>query len=450
MLNKIRKYIEKNELLIPEGKIIVGLSGGADSVVLLYVLKELGYECLAAHCNFHLRRKESNRDEAFVSQLTTDWNIPLFKTDFRTTSIARTRKISIEMAARDLRYDWFEKLRKEQNAQAICVGHHQDDNVETVLMNLIRGTGIKGMTGMRPKNEWVIRPLLAFSKQEIMTMIEENALPYVTDSTNLQSDVVRNRIRLELMPLLRSINPAVDDSIIRTIENMNEAYRAYWATIELFIPVVFDEKKNSIDKSQLKACEAPEALLYEILKKFDFIPDVIREIYASLDAQSGVEFHSQTHRLIKDRDKFLIRPLCKPKQPQSQSQPDESFLISSNKKLLFTGAPVKLEFQRRKKNTRLKINPDQKMAYLDADKMVFPLKLRRWKKGDRFQPLGMNGYQKLSDFFNNNKFTIDEKENTWVLTSGKDETIVWILGWRIDNRYKITDQTNNVFILKVL
>ena len=437
MLDRIRKYIEKHQLLNPDEKIIVGLSGGADSVALLFILKELSYNCIAAHCNFHLRGEESDRDEQFATQLTADWNISLFKKNFDTVSIASERKISIEMAARDLRYEWFEELRKEQNAQAVCVAHHRDDNVETLLINLMRGTGINGLTGMRPKNGFIVRPLLALSQDDVMQIISKHELPYVVDSSNLKDDFIRNRIRLQVLPLLRTINPSIDESIIQTMKNLKKTSMVYQDSIDRAKKHTFNTKENSISIPELMHFVSPEALLYELLKEFHFNSAVVQEVFQALDAQSGKEFYSPTHRLIKDRDLLFVTPLC-------EKQTDEFFLDKENALIHF---PIKMEVVLQEKDAGFEISKKPEIACLDAGKLTFPLRLRHWKKGDRFIPFGMNQYQKLSDFFNNNKFSLQQKENTWLLTSGND--IVWIVGWRIDNRYKVTANTQSLLILKV-
>lgn len=439
ILNKVRKYIEKYQLLNFEEKVIVGLSGGADSVVLLYILKELGYSCIAAHCNFHLRGEESNRDEEFVVQLTSDWNIPLFRVEFDTLSIASDRKISIEMAARDLRYEWFGELRREQKAQAVCVAHHQDDNVETMLINLIRGTGIKGLSGMQPKNGHVVRPLLVLSRQDVMQLVERYNLHYVTDSTNLEDDFVRNRIRLQVLPLLRTINPSVEGAILQSIENLNQVQTVYRYAIDDWKAKVFCAENNSIFIPDLLRFASPEALLFEILREFDFNPDVVREVYQALRAQSGKEFFSPTHRLVKDRDILLILPHQKGQEEQEQ---EEILLDKENVRIDF---PMEIEIHLKKRNPDFKVNKSRDIASLDADRLTFPLKLRRWRTGDKFIPLGMTQFQKLSDFFINNKFSKPQKENVWLLTSADD--IVWIVGWRMDDRYKVTPETKNLFVI---
>ena len=437
MLINVQHYIEKHNLLNHEKPIIVGLSGGADSVALLYLLKRLNYDCIAAHCNFYLRGEESDRDEAFVIRLTNDWNIPLYKTTFDTVRVAFDRKISIEMAARDLRYEWFEGIRKQEGAQAICVAHHRDDNIETLLINLIRGTGIRGLSGIRPKNGYLVRPLLDFSQQEILDYVEENKLPYVIDSTNLKPDFTRNKIRLEVLPLLETINPSIKESIGQTITNLDATRIIYQDAIEKAKREVFNLDENSISIPGLTHSLSPETLLFEILREYGFNPDVIREIYQALNAQSGKEFYSLTHRLIKDRDILFLLPL------QVQST-DEYLLYESSD---YIDYPFKIDVCRKENHVYFEIKREAKVAYLDVDLLQFPLKLRRWKNGDRFMPFGMNHFQKLSDFFNNNKFSKPQKENVWLLTSGDD--IVWVINYRIDHRYRITERTKKVIILEV-
>ena len=438
MIHKVKNYIFQQYLFSGEkAKLIVGVSGGADSVVLLYVLKELGYDCVAAHCNFHLRDDESDRDEKFVSRLTNEWNIPLFKKDFETVNVARTQKISVEMAARQLRYEWFEQLRRKQHAESVCIAHHQEDNVETVLLNLIRGTGIKGLTGMKPKNNAVARPLLCVSKREILEFAAQNRIPFVTDSSNLKDDFTRNKIRLQVLPILETINPSVKESILQTINNLKEAEQIYDHAIRFAIRFVFDKEKSQISIPLLKTFPSPESILFELLSPFGFRKEVIRDIYKAMDAQSGKIFHSPTHSLLKDRDSFIIYI----------PEKDENRQYSISKKAKQVLSPVSLQIEQTNNCENILIQKDCNMAFLDADKLEFPLVLRKWKRGDRFIPFGMLNFQKISDYFNNNKFSKQEKENTWLLTSGSD--IVWIVGHRIDNRYRIESGTKKGYILKL-
>ncbi len=259
MLEKIKNYIKSQNLLVPKSTIIVGISGGADSVVLLYVLNQLGYQCIAAHCNFHLRGKESLRDELFSKSFTESLKIPFEKTDFNTKEYAQEQRISIEMAARELRYTWFECLRKKHKAKAIVVAHHQDDSVETFLLNIIRGTGIHGLTGIKAKVGYISRPLLCITKQEILDYAEQKGLAYVTDSSNLENDYIRNKIRLDILPQMKIINPSVQESIHRTIGNLQQVSNIYDSNIQIAQEQVFDKSENSISIPKLQSYIEPKA-----------------------------------------------------------------------------------------------------------------------------------------------------------------------------------------------
>ena len=438
MLNKVRKNIESHDLLKPGERVIVGFSGGCDSIVLLYILQKLGYDCLAAHCNFHLRGEESNRDEKFALDFASSLNVSFFKQDFDTYFIAKERGISIEMAARDLRYEWFERLKAEWNASAIAVAHHQDDNIETLLLNLIRGTGIRGLTGMKPKNGNIIRPLLSISRKEIEDFALVENLSFVTDSTNLQDEFTRNKIRLQVMPLLETINPSAKDALALTIDNLNEAAQIYNEGIERAIKEVFDNEKGIINISLLKTYPSPESVLFELLKEYGFGKDIVRKIVKSIDSQPGKEFYSSHYCLTKDRDAFFL--------VEKKEKEKKEYLIEENDFLI--ELPCCMEITSIVNSNEIEINRNRDYAYLDFDKLQFPLTLRKWNVGDRFVPLGMAGFQKLSDFFNNNKFSKPEKENTWILTSGDD--IVWIVNHRIDNRFRVEQNTKKLYILKLL
>jgi tRNA(Ile)-lysidine synthase len=439
MLRKIKNYIHSQKLAASsKSKLIVGLSGGADSVVLLYILHHLGYECLAAHCNFHLRGEESQRDEQFAADFAKSLKIPFLKQDFDTQEIAKKQGISIEMAARDLRYEWFEKLRQEWNAEAIAVAHHQDDSIETLLLNLIRGTGIKGLTGIKPKNGNVIRPLLTISKAEILQFAEEKQISFIVDSSNLQDEYTRNKIRLSLMPLLRTMNLSIESSLIKTMQNLNETAKIYENHIQESIEKVFDKEQGKINILLLKTLPSPESVLFELLKEYGFGTDIIKDIASAMNSQSGKEFYAAEYSLLKDRNHFILSTWKK-------ATEGKVYHINEDDKQINEVLPIQLSFVKR--DSEFKLIKDKNYAYFDADKLDFPLTIRKWKKGDRFVPFGMTCFQKLSDYFNNHKFSKIEKENVWLLSSGND--IIWIIGYRTDNRYRINEQTKNVCILKV-
>ena len=304
---KIAQYIDQEKLFTREDKILVTLSGGADSVALLRLLLDMGYTCEAAHCNFHLRGDESVRDEMFVRELCLQLVVPLHVQHFQTMEEAEKRHISIEMAARELRYAWFEQLRLQQGADVIAVAHHKDDSVETLLLNLIRGTGINGLLGIRPKNGNIVRPLLCLDRKEITEYLQEIGQSYVTDSTNLQDEYTRNKIRLNLLPLMQEINPSVKESLLRTSEHLNDAALLYKKGIEEGKQKVQTEQGILI--SALLQEPAPETLLFEILSPLGFNSAQIKDIFTSLNGQPGKIFLSREWRVIKDRELLLIEPV---------------------------------------------------------------------------------------------------------------------------------------------
>ncbi len=437
MIEDVRKFMQEKQMPGEGAKIIVGLSGGADSVVLLYILKHLNYNCIAAHCNFHLRGEESMRDESFSTGFAAMLEIPFRKKDFDTRENAQKQKISIEMSARELRYQWFEELRQQEKADAIAVAHHQDDNTETLLINLIRGTGIRGLTGMKPVNGSVIRPLLCLSKKDIIDFASRNDLTSITDSTNLSDDFMRNKVRLKLLPFLRTINPSIDLSLTQTMENLAETEKIYDHSIREAIAGCFDGKKGIILLSELLQCPSPESVLFEILKKFNFSKDTILDVAKSLDKQSGKEFFSEKYRLIKDRKTLILIPTMAPEAPTEYKL--EKGTDSINHPLFIALASLNY-------TQETIIDKNKYQAYLDEEKLTFPLILRKWMPGDRFVPFGMKkGSQKLSDYFSDHKLNLAEKENTWVICSGTD--ICWIVGHRTDERFRISCDTKRILKL---
>jgi len=436
VIQKIQNYIEKGKLLNIGDKVVVGLSGGADSVVLLHILHKLGYSCIAAHCNFHLRGEESDRDEQFAFKFAASLNLPFFKKDFDTKNFAKEHRISIEMAARDLRYQWFAEQTENHQADAIAVAHHRDDNIETLLLNLIRGTGIKGLTGIQPRTGCLIRPLLCVSKNEILQYARNENLPFITDSSNEQEEIIRNKIRLKVIPLLETINPSVKDAIVQTIDNVNEAAKIYDTEIENAIRVVYNEGNISIPL--LKTFPSPESILFELLKDYGFGKEVIKEIYCAMDSQPGKIFYAPEYYVVRNRDEFLLSPII--------NEDETEYFIQKNETFFESPFPMEIRFQINEPN--VEFDKNKNTACLDYDKLQFPLRFRKWKIGDRFIPSGMKNFQKLSDFFTNHKFSKIQKEKTWILTSGKD--IIWIVNHRIDERFKADIFTKNRYIIKLL
>ncbi|MDD2313645.1 MAG: tRNA lysidine(34) synthetase TilS [Proteiniphilum sp.] len=431
MLDTIRTYIQKEKLLSVEATVIVGLSGGMDSMALLDILTLLGYRCVAAHCNFHLRGAESDRDGDFVRRWCKSVDVPLVSIDFDTREYASDRKISIEMAARELRYRWFEMMRVQHQAEAIAVAHHRDDSVETVLMNLIRGTGIKGLSGIAPKNRKVVRPLLSVSREEIARYMVSRDIPYVFDSSNNDDLFLRNALRLHVIPTLEELNPAVKEAIYRTAQHVAQAEKVYNAAMKESMEKVV--QNDRIDVRELRKTPSPQSLLFELLTPMGFGPSTIQDICSSMDAEPGKIFLSRSHRVIKDRDYFLIDQL-----PDKEAT-EQSFFIELQTNALTMPLPLTFSIL----PMPITIERNKRFLYADFDQLRFPLTLRKWRQGDWFIPFGMKGRKKLSDYFTDRKFSLKDKEAAWVLLSG--EEIVWIVGERPDERYRIREGTLRVF-----
>ncbi len=438
----VRKYIEENRLL-PEGaRVVVALSGGADSVALTDILHRLGYSCIGAHVNFHLRGDESDRDAAFSQRLCLDLGIPFYKNDLYAEKYAEEAGVSIEMAARELRYRWFEQLRVEQAAVAIAVAHHRDDSIETALLNLIRGTGIRGLTGIKARNGNVVRPLLCCNREAVLEYIEQRGLTYVTDRTNLLNEYRRNKIRNEVLPLLESIQPSVRESIARTMEHLGET--------EILYEQALDEAKNRlcpkgengslplrISLSALEQETAPQSVLYELLSDYGFGRLDVQQLWKNRFNGSGKTYYSRTHRLITDRDWLLVTDI-----PEAG---ETEFSLGEMQATLERPFPLRCEFVNNVPDFR--VSASRSVACLDADKLLFPLTLRHSAKGDSFIPFGMHGRKLVSDYCIDRKFSLPEKEALWVLCSGKD--VVWLVGERIDNRFRVHEETKRICRLTV-
>lgn len=436
MKEQIQQYIIQHQLLSGEKPVVVGISGGADSVALLHILVSLGYKCIAAHCNFNLRGDESFRDEQFTIDFTKRLQVPLCKISFETNKYAQENRLSVEMAARELRYRWFEELLNTYDADAVAVAHHRDDSVETLLINLTRGSGLTGLTGIKPKNGNVVRPLLCVSREDIYAYIENNGLEYVTDSSNSSDIYTRNFIRLKVIPLLEEINPSVKASLARTANHLYDASLIYNHSIEEARRVIIQNNRLSI--SALLSFPAPATILYEMLKPYGFSRTVCESIFTILDKDSGKIFYSSTHRLLKDRSDLLIDVLS--------GEGNRAYLINLEDDNVDLPVELKPEIVVIKEDYQ--IEKDRKFAYFDFDKLSFPLVLRHWQEGDWFVPFGMKGKKKVSDYFSDKKFSLFDKEKTWLLCSGQD--VIWIVGERTDNRYRIEKTTKRVLKLKFI
>ncbi|MDR1745939.1 MAG: tRNA lysidine(34) synthetase TilS [Tannerella sp.] len=436
MLCTIRAYIEKNRLIQPDDKIIVGLSGGADSVALLHLLVRLGYSCIAAHCNFHLRGEESDGDEVFAGEVADSLNVPFYRTDFDTAGYAVRQHISVEMAARELRYRWFEELRIAENMQAIAVAHHRDDSVETWLLNAMRGTGIRGLCGIRPRNGYVVRPLLIVSRKNILDWLSQEGLSYRTDTTNLSDEYVRNFIRLHILPLMEQVNPSVKEAITRTASHLADVEKIYdeWLEEE-WMKVMNGRLRISI--AQLMQSSAPRTLLYETIRPYGFTRIQTEAVFEALQGISGKVFDAQAapYRIIKDREFLLIT--------EKTGRDDTVCYVDENAQLT---APVALSVYKKKVDEAFSIEKDPSVATFDYDKLSFPLTLRTWREGDWFIPFGTKGRKKLSDYYTDHKFSLIRKNQTWLLCNGTD--VIWIVGERSDERYRVSSSTKEVLVVK--
>jgi tRNA(Ile)-lysidine synthase len=425
MWSKVSDFIAKHQLLSREGLHLVALSGGADSVALLLVLQQLGYRVEAVHCNFRLRGEESDRDEAFVLALCKSRNIPVHRIHFDTREYAEVHKVSIEMAARELRYRYFEKLRQDLEAETVCVAHHRDDAVETLLMNLMRGAGIHGLTGIRPRNSHIVRPLLCVSRDEIEEFLRSEDQSYVTDSTNLQTDVLRNKVRLQLLPLMEQLQPGATDNLFRSSVYLSEAEKVYNAEISRETASTWGQ--CAIDSNGVLSSPSPLCLLHELLAPLGFNRTQIELIHAHMDDGVGREFTSSTHILAIDRNSLVVEPIREPMKPMVIPETGR-YRLDEN---------VCFDVSR---TEDLSISKLADVATLDASCIQFPLTVRTVQQGDRFQPYGMQRQKLVSDFLTDLKRNLLEKRRQLVIADATG-AILWVVGLRIDHRYRITPET---------
>ena len=484
-VDRVRRFASVHELFVYGGKYIVALSGGADSVSLLFVLKhlehELGISVEAAHCNFHLRGAESVRDEEFCKQLCGRLDVPLHLIHFDTQAYADLHRVSIEMAARDLRYGYFENLRRDIEAQDICVAHHRDDSVETVLLNLVRGTGLRGLRGIQPRNGNIIRPLLSLSREDIVQYLDALGESYVIDSTNLHNDVKRNKIRLDVMPLLRELNPSVSQSIFESSLRVGEALKVFDEAMKRSIADVTTPPRGctcpkctnqpvrkctnqpllvqqsllhqqrctlqsnhplTISIDRLKQQPSPEYTLHEILSPRGFTSAQIDQIYGSLDSCSaGKIIASDSHELAFDRGSLLVQPRT------NVADAARSMRIPETGTYVFSDS-LKIKVAAEDCGDDYVPSRAADCVCLDASDIKFPLTLRHIEQGDRFVPFGMNGMKLVSDYLTDRKKTVFEKRAQLVVTDAQ-QRIVWLVGERTDNRFRITPHTQQALRLTI-
>ncbi len=420
-LEKVRNYIRQHHLLEEGARVLVGLSGGPDSVCLARILDSLGYGVVAVHCNFHLRGDESLRDEQFVVTLCQQMGWELHRVDFDTQTYAQHRKISIEMAARELRYEHFRSLLHDTQAHVIAVGHHQDDNIETLLLNAVRGTGIRGLCGMQPRNNDVVRPLLCLTRQEILAHLADIQQDFVTDHTNLEDAYARNKVRLDVLPLLEHINPGAMKNLASTQENLTEVMKIYQQAMQQSLAECVEQRANReiyIHIAKLQSHPSPISILHETLSPLGFNKAQMEDMLHTLH-ESGKVFTAEGRRALVDRQHIIVEAAHYPMPAIHQEVVDVQ---------------------------GLHMQKDPSHAYLDADKLHGELTLRTPRTGDTFAPFGMGGKRKLlSDFLTDQKLTLFEKEHQSLLIDGNE--IAWVVGRRSSELYRVDEHTKRVLQL---
>ncbi len=439
MLEQFLRTIGEGQLIHPEQKVLLAVSGGIDSMVLLHLFEKSGLDYGVAHCNFSLRGDESDGDEDFVRDVVLKNGTPAFFERFNTREYAQLKGISIEMAARELRYTFFEQVRAENEYDWIATAHHQDDVIETFFLNLSRKTGIKGLSGIKEKSGGLIRPLLFADREMIEQYAAENYLDYREDSSNGEMVFQRNFLRHKILPLFTELNPAFKKNMLASITNLKDAEHVYSNALQLEKLKVLRNENNgvSVNIQQLEAATYPKILLHEILSEYNFNATVVDEVYQSLNSLSGKQFYSPTHRAVKDRATLFVSK-------RKQETEERVYYIEKDDLELFEPLDLLVEHV---DIAHFELEKNNKTASIDADKIEFPLLLRKWKQGDYFQPLGMTGMKKVSDFFIDRKIPLYQKENTWLLCSGKK--IVWIVGLRLDERFKVSSSTQQVVKIKI-
>jgi len=435
MLLNLKNHIVSKFPFLENKKLFLAVSGGLDSMVLLHLFQQLPYEIAVLHCNFQLRGMESFGDQDFIQKYCDQNNIPFFTTQFDTDAFAKDYKLSTQVAARELRYNWFYELLETHQFNYVLTAHHADDNLETFIINLSRGTGLEGLIGIPEENDKIIRPLLPFSRDEILKYAKENNIEWREDSSNASNKYLRNKIRHDLVPVLKQINPDFLNSFQKTQSYLRESNEMVEDASIMIYQQVAKEEGNEIhfDLAQLKRLPNYKSYLYQWLKEFGFL--AWKDIYDLTDSQSGKQILSSEYRLLKNRTTLILSPI-------SDSDSYEEYVIEENSTEV--NFPLKLKLSVVEEIT---INSNRTI-FVDAEKIRFPLLLRKWKEGDSFYPFGMEGKsKKVSKLFKDEKLSLIEKENMWILCS--DDQIVWVTGIRQDDRFKITDTSKKILKIEI-
>ncbi|MBX9851016.1 MAG: tRNA lysidine(34) synthetase TilS [Cytophagaceae bacterium] len=432
MLQSFCQHITQNKLFLPTDKVLLAVSGGLDSVVMTHLFHEAGFTFAIAHCNFQLRGEESDGDQEFVKALAQKYNVPFFLKTFDTLSFAESEKISTQMAARDLRYAWFNELATKENYQCIATAHHQNDVVESILLNLIKGTDIHGFQGVKVKTENIIRPLLFSNREEIRNYAEEKKLAWREDSSNESVKYQRNFIRHKIIPQLKEINPNFEETFLQTGEKLRAVENIFRENTEEIKRKFSKEEKDhvSIDIKAFNTETEGLIFLFEIMRPYNFKYTDVKNLLKS--SGTGKLIGSDTHIAVRDREKFIITPRKNKTEDVQYISQEENKYQSGNFLLKISSID----------NKNFTIPSSADIACVDGDKIKFPLQIRSWKEGDYFMPLGMNQKKKISDFLIDQKISLNLKENIKVLIS--EEAIVWVIGMRIDNRFRVSEHTTKI------
>ena len=439
MLNEFLKYIESNNLASPTDKILMAVSGGIDSMVMAELFRLSPYITGIAHCNFNLRGVESDADELHVKEYAGKLGIPLFVKSFNTENYAREKGISIQMAARELRYNWFEEIRQNNGYDLIAVAHNMDDRIETFLINLTRGTGISGLAAMKPRQGDIIRPLLFASRNSIEKYAISNNIIWREDKSNSETKYTRNKFRHKIIPLFKEINPDFGKTIIETIERFSEFEEILCSFITGIKEKISEEKGDliSFDTEKLSEYRPLKTILFELFKPYGITTGQLKNLIELPEGRTGAKIITGTHMISKNRNELIVTKLPIPEPGEYVTDNIEKLRM-----LPFVGKAEIIE-----KEPDFVIDTSPLTLSFDAEKISFPLKIRRWKAGDRFQPLGMNEFKKLSDFFTDLKYSIRDKERAYILESGGD--IAAVLGERIDNRFRVTGETRKILLIAI-
>jgi len=436
LLQEFRVFIQQENLFSANDRLLLAVSGGVDSVVLCELCRQAGYDFVIAHCNFQLRGTESERDEAFVRGLAEKYGTPILVKKFETEQYALTQKISIQVAARELRYAWFdlETSGLSREPSHIVTAHHLGDNIETMLMNFFKGTGIAGLRGILPRQGKIVRPLLFAKKEQLQQFAEEHQLVWAEDSSNQSDKYARNYFRHQIIPLIIKLYPEAENNLAANLQRFKDIELLYHQSIGQHKKKLLEYKGNEVHIPVLKLRKAVplDSIVYEIIKSHSFTADQVNEVIALLDSETGRYVQSSTHRIIKNRNWLIIAPV--------QNKEAANILIEQTGKLEFgsegLGGYLELGLLL---NPPAQISVSSNVALLDASTIKFPLLLRKWKTGDYFYPLGMKKKKKLARFFIDQKLSKTDKEKVWVLEM--DKRIIWVVGLRIDDRFKITAST---------